>query len=476
VKQARRAISLAVVVALGIVWAPAASGAKNPKHPKEWDERVLPFVDFVEDQRELEFDHPVRVRFLSDKRLERELRSDEELTTEERELDEQIAGELLALGLVGEEIDLSQASEDLAAQDVVGYYDFHEEELVVRSKDADSVDAAVIIVHELTHALQDQHFDLDRLYDKTKSGGESYVLDFLVEGDATTVETAYLDTLSPAEQDEYFGFLDEVTEGPLPEGVPYALDVYSTAPYLLGEAFVYALDPEGGTSGRDRAFKKPPQTEEVLIDPVALRQRQGAKEVPKPELVEGEKRGYKPEQFGVITLYLMLATRLDARTALDAVTGWGGDKHVGYQVEGDSCVRVNVTGDTDVDTDQLEDALTEWMAVMPAGAVTVTREGDVVTFSACESEEVTAPTEERFDSVFYNVLGSRIYTVLDVASAGISLGSSRCIGDFVSTDPEVIELVDVIFVEGREPTEEEYAILDGAYRQAFPTCGVDLPA
>jgi hypothetical protein len=100
----------------------------------------------------------------------------------------------------------------------------------------------------------------------------------------------------------------------------------------------------------------------------------------------------------------------------------------------------------------------------------------VVTFSACESEEVTAPTEERFDSVFYNVLGGRIYTVLDVASAGISLGSSLCIGDLVSTDPEVISLFDVIFVEGREPTEEEYAILDGAYLQAFPTCGVDLPA
>ncbi|MEX0949317.1 MAG: hypothetical protein WD296_11005 [Acidimicrobiia bacterium] len=471
-----RVVVVALVVALGSLWAPTAYAKGQPKAPKEWDERVLPFVDFVEEQRGLDFDHPVKVRFLSDKQLEKELRSDQKLTKNERELDKQLAGELLALGLVGEQIDLSQASEDLAAESVVGYYDPETEELVVRSKGAKSIDARVTIVHELVHTVQDQHFDIDKLYDKAKDGSQAYALDFLLEGDATTVENAYLDTLSPADQDEYYGFVEDVVGEELPEGVPYALDVYSSAPYILGEAFVYALDPEGGTSGRDRAFKNPPKTEEVLIDPVALKQRQPAKKVPKPKLTKGEKRAYAPEQFGVITLYLMLSTRLDARTALEAVTGWGGDRYVGFQKAGDACVRVNITGDTDLDTDQLEDALTAWMAEMPDGAVQVSRDGEIVAFTACESEGVTEPTIESFESAFYNVLGGRVFTVLDVASAGVPLGTALCVGDFVSTDPEVIALFDEVFAEGREPTEAEYVILDDSYVEAFPACGANFPA
>lgn len=477
-------VALGVCAALVGFLAPAASAGKKPggggggkpATPKEWDERVLPFVDFVEEQRELEFDHPVHVRFLSDKKLEKELRSENDGQTKaDREFEKQIAGELLALGLISEDVDLGQASEDLAAEGVVGYYDPATEELVVRDQGSDSIDADVTVVHELTHALQDQHFNLDKLYRGAESGSESYALDFLIEGDATAVETAYIDTLSPAEQDEYYGFSGEVTTEPLPEGVPYALDIFSAAPYVLGQAYVFALDPDGGTAGRDRAFRNPPETEEVLLDPVALEQRQPAKKVPKPKLEKGEKKAYAPEQFGAFTLYLMFATRFDARTALAAATGWGGDSYVGFKEDGEICLRGNVAGDTDTDTDELEQALTMWAAAMPEGAAEIERDGDVVTFTACASEGVTEPTVEQFDSAFYNVLGGRIYTVLDVASVGVPLGSSLCVGDLVSTDPEIVAIYDLTFVEGRDLTDEEYAELDTVYLEAFETCGVEPP-
>ena len=448
------------------------STLKKPKAPKEWDERVQPFVDFVESARGLEFDHPVAVRFLADKAFEREIRSDSKPTKEEKAFDDQIAGELVALGLAGKKVDLSEASEDLYVTTTVGYYDTEVEELVVRGTDATSVDARVTIVHELTHALQDQQFDLDALDKKAKEGSEILALEFLVEGDATIVENAYLDTLSPAEQEEYFGTAEDVPEEPLPDDVPYALDVFASAPYVLGPAYLTALDPDGGHAARDGAFEDPPKTEEVLIDPVALQQRQSEKQVADPKLQKGEKKAYDPEQFGVLSLYLMLATRLDVRTALAAVTGWGGDSYVRFKKGGDSCVRTNVTGDTAADTDELEGALTAWKATMPEGAVEVSRSGDVVTFTACEAKGVAEPTVEKFDSVFYNVLADRISVVLDVASDGTPLGTALCVGDLVSTDPEVVALFDVVYAEGREPTDEELVVLDDAYNEAYPACGV----
>ena len=458
------------------LFAPAVAAGEKRKAPKEWDERVQAFVDFVEEARDLEFDRPVKVRFPSDKRFEAELRADyEELTEKDKALDQQFAGELVALGLAAEVVDLSQASEDLDAEGTVGFYDTEVEELVVRGTDADSVGARVTIVHELTHALQDQQFDLDALYKRAKEGSEALALDFLVEGDATTVENAYLETLSPEEQDEYFGTFEDIAEEPLPQGVPYALEIFSAAPYVLGESYVFALDPDGGTKGRDRAFEKPPTTEEVLIDPVALERRQRAKKVATPELEQGEKEKYDPEQFGVLTLYLMLATRLEPRTALEAVTGWGGDRYVGFEREGKACVRVNITGDRAKDTDELEAALTAWQATLPAGAVVVARSTDVVTFTACAAEGVTEPSVETFDQVFYNVLGSRIFVVVDLASSGLPLGSALCVGDEVSTDPEVTALYDLLFAEGRDPSEAEQAVIDEGYEEGFAACGVDIP-
>ena len=484
-RRSGKLVVFAACAALVGLCAPAASAGKRPSDggggkpdtPKEWDERVLPFVDFVEEQRELEFDHPVKVRFLSDNELEKELRSENDAQTKaDREFEQQIAGEFRALGLVSDEVDLGQASEDLAADNVLGYYDSLTETLVVRDQGSDSIDADVTVVHELTHALQDQHFDLDRLYRGAKSGSEGFALDFLLEGDATTVETAYIETLSRAEQDEYFGLIGEITSEPLPEGVPYALNVFSAAPYVLGKAYVFALDPDGGTTGRDRAFRNPPETEEVLLDPVALEQRQSAKKVPKPALEEGEERAYAPEQFGAFSLYLMFATRFDVRTALAAVTGWGGDSYVGFKEDGDICLRGNVTGDRRTDTDELEEALTMWAAAMPDGASEIDRDGDVITFTACASEGVTEPTVEQFNSAFYNVLGGRIYTVLDVASFGIPLDSSLCVGDLVSTDPEIVAIYDLSFAEGRDLTDDEYDELDAVYLEAFDTCGVDPPS
>ena len=74
----------------------------------------------------------------------------------------------------------------------------------MRGTDLTDVDVRITLVHELTHALQDQRFDLTKLDDTVETEGEDFALTALVEGDATSVEDDYLFSLPQAEQDAYF--------------------------------------------------------------------------------------------------------------------------------------------------------------------------------------------------------------------------------------------------------------------------------
>ena len=208
---------------------------------------------------------------------------------------------------------------------------------------------------------------------------------------------------------------------------------------------------------------------------MALEQRQRAKKVANPRLEDGEKKKYDPEQFGVLTLYLMLATRLEPRTALEAVTGWGGDRYVGFEREGKACVRVNVTGDKRQGHRRARggaDGVAGDDAGRGSRGRAVPGGGDVHRLRGRRGHRTPVET---FDRAFYNVLGGRVFVVVDLASAGLPLGSARCVGDEVSTDPEVTALYDVLFAEGRDPTEAEQAVIDEGYDEGFAACGVDIP-
>lgn len=60
-------------------------------------------------------------------------------------------------------------------------------------------------MHELTHALQDQHFELTYRWHEVHAGS---ALLTLIEGDAESVANAYLASLSDAEQVTYWELLD----------------------------------------------------------------------------------------------------------------------------------------------------------------------------------------------------------------------------------------------------------------------------
>ena len=449
----RRRLVLLVAVALATaVLAPDVALAA-PSPPDEWDPRIQRFVDFVERDRDLEFEHPVPVEFLGEAAFKRRLRhAEESLTDEDRESIQESAGALRALGLLTADVDVLDAQSDLDAETILGYYDFDAKEMVVRGTKLSDVETRATVVHELTHVLQDQHYGIDRLYDRADTSGEVFALDALTEGDAIYVETDYVDTLPRRQQDEYYTFDPDApaTTGapePSPEAVPEIMAIIGDAPYTLGIEFVIELTAIGRTA-LAQAYRRPPVSEEQIIDPVVWADRSRPVKVATPRLEPGEEKASPADTFGALSLYMTLASRIDPLVALEAATGWGGDRARGFTRDGSDCMRATFVGDTDVDTDEIAGALGQWAAALPPGMAVVTTDDDGVHLTSCAVAGVTEPDADRLDRAFYFTLDHRFANTNGALHAGLPPDLAACVGTASVAEPDFAAIEARLYDEG----------------------------
>lgn len=222
-------------------------------------------VDFVEEERGLEFKDDVAVVALGADEFKARVLEEFESETESLETE----GALLrAGGIVPADLDIVQSQLDLLGDGVLGFYDPVSGELVVRSDSAGPLVRSVI-AHELTHALDDQHFDLDRPELAERRDGSDWAFLALVEGSAKRVEAAYLAELSPADQEQLETDQLELALEQMDSmfSTPLVLAQILMSPYDYGASFVDQLVAAGGTARLDDAFGAPPVSSEQVLDP-----------------------------------------------------------------------------------------------------------------------------------------------------------------------------------------------------------------
>jgi hypothetical protein len=160
-------VALLAVVLSAVAFVPPASAASTTTTapvPKKWDPRLEPIADKVAELRHLEFEHPVAAEFLDDAAFEKEVAVDRsKLTKQDKQDIARSQAQLRAVGLVGAGVDLLGSVESLQQSGVLAYYEPKTKKITVKGTSLDDVSTRVTVAHELTHALQDQHFDLDRL-------------------------------------------------------------------------------------------------------------------------------------------------------------------------------------------------------------------------------------------------------------------------------------------------------------------------
>lgn len=381
------------------------------QYPSEWDARVAPITTWVAKERELDFKHPVKVNFLSDK--EYTARSteggDDDSVDSKQYYDDQLA-QLRALGFVSGDVDLAKANDTLSDSGTLAYYDPDVEQVFVRGTEMTPA-LRVTLAHELTHVLQDQNFDLERLDDL--SSGQATVLRALAEGDATKVEDAYVDQLSDADKkayDEESKSSGEQANEDLDKNVPSILTTIFASPYILGPRFVDYLDARDGWDAINEALQEPP-TEEAMFDPITYKTDAAAQKTVTIEAPQGSE-AIESDEFGPTTWFLLLASRLDPKIALAATDGWGGDQYVVYRQDDKVCMNATIEGDTPEDEQQMADALNAWAAKSPKGTAEVTTEDDAVQFHSCDPGKDAKPVgnEVTPDTLGLPVTRTDVYT------------------------------------------------------------------
>jgi len=355
----------------------AKDPAKQPPATKaQLEHSVAQISRFVERERGLRFKKPVRVQLLGEGAFQRRLLVDFDKDAAENRKDEVM---LKGLGLVPPGDDMVGALRSLLGAGVVGFYDPETKALVVRGA-ALTPYVRTTIAHELTHALDDQWFDLDRPQYDHAADEVSFGFSALAEGDARRVEDAYRSSLSTADQQaaavEELQIGAKVDVGAVP---PVLVDMVG-APYTDGEVFVEDLVAQGGNHALAGAFASPPRTSEQVLDPDAYLAHQGPVPVPHPQVAGPV---VKQGLAGRLLITELLTPALGNRSAVDAATGWGGDWAVAWRDHGRPCTTLTVVGDNATETAHLLSGFRQWATTQPGATVTSAGPGAPMTVASC---------------------------------------------------------------------------------------------
>lgn len=288
----------------------------------------------VERLRGLRFLHPVDYHEIPRAELPVILR--QKLAQQVPDQEFETAGMALAtLGVLPAGIDLKKTYLDLLGEQVGAFYDQHEKGLFTFA--GQSLSAAtnrVILAHELTHALEDQHFDLSHLPMETK-GNDDRVLaaTALVEGDATLVMNRYLSgDLSAESLRETLGNALTTDVRQLAAAPRYLRETL-LFPYLRGQEFCTALYAKGGWEALNEAFRHPPSSSAQILHP-ALYLADLREEPVQINLGDLEVDGQKPAEDNVLGEFgvrqLLFEWLHDKARAEEAAAGWRGDRYLIY--------------------------------------------------------------------------------------------------------------------------------------------------
>lgn len=354
---------------------PVPTTPPEPATPAETEAVVAEISDFVAREQGLAFLEPVDVELLGEGDFQDRLLADFDEDLDDLRREEHL---FKALGLVPPDVDLVEAMRSLLGAGVVGFYDPETGELVVRGASVTPY-VRTTIAHELTHALDDQHHDLDRPEYDESVDEVGFGFGALVEGNARRVESAYLDSLPAAEQQQ--ATAEELTLGAGIDidRVPLVLLQVMAAPYELGQVLVDDVVAEGGSQALATAFADPPTTSEQVIDPAAYQAREARVDVPHPQ-VPGQL--VDEGVLGQFLIDVLLGSAIGRSDARDAADGWGGDWAVVWTDGSRSCVTLTVVGDDVEETEELARGFDEWAAGQEGVTISPGR-GGPLTVESC---------------------------------------------------------------------------------------------
>ena len=327
---------------------------------------------------------------------------------------------LKRLGLVPADFALRPLIVRLLTEQVAGYYDPKEQQFHL----ADWIDVdgqKPIMAHELTHALQDQHFNLRRFEKWPKGDSDAELATHaLIEGDATLAMTLYVAS-NPARALSFLrSFMAAETSSQEIEKAPRALRETLLFPYQEGLTWTRSLYQNGGWSAVSRAFKTLPQSSEQILHPPKYFIHEAPVTVLLPDLRPSLGRGWRrieTDVNGEWSFYLILDEFLKSvSTSKAAAAGWAGDRYATYESASGQSFYVSMSAwDTEKDAREFFDAYVQRSNL---------RYPDAQMLSARATVWTTRSAEGNF---FIELRGKRVLVLEGIPAAAQASALSRAL-------------------------------------------------
>lgn len=352
----------------------------------------------VSQLRGLGVKHPVKSGLKSRDEISRMVLKDleEENTPEEIRASQLL---LVKLGLIPENFDLKSYLVKLYAEQIAGFYEPRTKEFYL----ADWIpldEQRPVMAHELTHALQDQHFSLSRfqLLARGQSDAE-LAIRAMIEGEATDVmlDWAYrsekLDiTRFPPLKDALQSMSgNNGKEFPLLDRAPEVIKQNLLFPYFYGAGFVQAVVKAASWTKVTEGYQRPPLSTEQIMHPEKFLAYEKPWLIQLPPLAPVLGRDWKlidEDVIGEFNLLIALKQFIPAAAASRAAEGWAGDRYAlieNQETHAIAMISYSVW-DTDAHAAEYFDAEIARLKARYPGAVAESSSEDIVRLRTKEGE------------------------------------------------------------------------------------------
>ncbi len=263
-------------------------------------------------------------------------------------------------GFVPPQLDSTALMTAMLTEEVAGFYDPDNKRMVLIVEDGPSKppswlgsllgakqafnkdEQKTTLAHELTHALQDQLYDLNAM-EKGIEKDDDMLLAFsaLVEGDATLLmflessDEQDISKMDPAAMRATFNIMSwmmPLAGGKTFRSAPAIFRDSLTFPYFQGMLFVLAVAGEGGWDRVHQTYSNPPlSTEQIMHPHKYLREIDVPQEVNLPDLTDLLPTGWEKlggNCLGELQTSILLK-RVPGGSA--AAAGWDGDRYEVYR-------------------------------------------------------------------------------------------------------------------------------------------------
>jgi hypothetical protein len=280
--------------------------------------------------------------------LKKSLRSREEIRAhvieemnEDKDKAERYAGarSAEAFGLLPKGFDLDSYMIDLLTEQIAGLYDPKAHEFYV----ADWIpidDQRMVMAHELTHALEDQHFQIEawvkaaRPNDDAELARESVLegsamaamVEYLLQGSGRSLQD--LPDINPAM------LIGDMADTPLLKKAPPFLKDTLIFPYLDGLTFSAAVLRPSGWEGLAAIFTKPPVSTQQIMHPALYRSGKVPLSISLPPMdkaLGGDWAKLEENAMGEFGWKEVLKQFLGESAAKELSAGWDGDRYAVYE-------------------------------------------------------------------------------------------------------------------------------------------------